>query len=140
MGTIHELKGTLADLPMPIYNLLKGDNANSGISGNADFLVEFCEKVNLKTIFSQLQSETGLDEPRLNSHYSRIVIANLRSAAFGQVSENDPGARLIVNKTLREMRVYLSNIPMDDLRMLDLKAYHRYANGNGAVSGAGPQK
>jgi len=136
--TIYELKDTLADMPHAIYTLLKGDNyngpANSG--GTADFLVEFCEKVNLKQIYGQLVSSTGLGEPGLDVHHARIIIANLRNAAFGQISETDPGVRLILNKTMVEMRVYLSNIPMEDLHTLDMTAYHKYANGgNGNGSG-----
>ena len=78
---------------------------------------------------------------RVDIHHSRIIIANLRDATFGQVTEQDPGIKLIVNKTMTELRVYLSKLSMKDLRLLDLKSFHKITNNrsmnddNGATKG-----
>jgi len=148
--TINELKMQLQDFPDGIYSLLKGPNwiepeedENIGVShqkvvnGKADFLVDFCEKVNLKQIYGQLENDTGMSEPRTDTHHARIMVANLRNATFGMVQENDPGVRLLENKSLVEIRVYLSNLPMNELKQLDINAWHQYDAANPNQGGGG---
>eukprot|EP01083_Nonionella_stella_P202025 738469_1 len=134
--SLMELKNQLSSLPDPIYELLKGDNYHpvaDYTNGIADFLVEFCEKVNLKQIFDDLGTAVQMQEPRLDAQHARSAVANLRSQAVFQVSESDPGVQLIIDKNLVEMRFYLSNLPMPQLKLLDLKTYHRYMKGEGNV-------
>eukprot|EP01084_Bolivina_argentea_P129395 228539_1 len=136
--TINELREQLMNLPKMVHTALRGAGASGYMSGNdndreIDFLTDFAEKVNLKQIYGKLQQDLGVDEPGLDKHHARIVVANLRDATFGQVTEQDPGVQLVVDKTMMELRVYLSTLPMADLRLLDLKSYHKYANGDAAA-------
>lgn len=139
--TMHELKGQLKDLPGEIYELLKGSDYRPRLSvsaGNIDFLVEFTENVNLKSIFGDLEADLGYKGAPLDVHHARIVIAKLRNTAYAQVSENDPGVKLMVNKNMTELRMYLQDLPLADLRLLDLKAYHNYrANAQSQMNGGG---
>jgi len=85
-----------------------------------------------------LEADLGYKGAPLDVHHARIVIAKLRNTAYAQVSENDPGVKLMVNKNMTELRMYLQDLPLADLRLLDLKAYHNYrANAQSQMNGGG---
>jgi len=163
--SLGELKQQLAALPREIFALLLGkdrlDAKDLALAGNGnggggagpalqgggggggadiDFLVDFCEKVNLKQIFGQLEADVGQKGAALNAHHARNAVANLRGATYGQVSGNDPGVALLQGKTMVQLRAYLSSLPLSDLRLLDLKAYHNRVSGGGGGGGVGPMQ
>merc|ERR1711879_307975 len=76
-------------------------------AGNINFLVEFTEHVNLKSIFSQLEADLGYKGAPLDLHHARVVIAKLRNTPYAQVFENDPGVKLMLNKNMSDLRMYL---------------------------------
>merc|ERR1711941_114160 len=72
------------------------------------------------------EAEAGYKGVPLDLHHARVVIAKLRNTPYAQVFENDPGVKLMVNKNMSDLRMYLQDLPLADLRLLDLKAYHAY--------------
>merc|ERR1711941_264723 len=72
------------------------------------------------------EAEAGYKGVPLDLHHARVVIAKLRNTPYAQVFENDPGVKLMLNKNMSDLRMYLQDLPLADLRLLDLKAYHEY--------------
>ena len=144
--TMQELRNLLSDCPPNVFADLEqlnvnggggapppaayggfGDNNNNNnnasLNQEINFLDEFLENVNLKQIFSKLKEDTGNSDPRLDIMHSKIIIANLRDAAFGMIPDNDAGVQLITGHTMNEIRRLLQSLTMRQLRDLDMKKF-----------------
>ena len=55
--------------------------------------------------------------------HSKIIIANLRDAAFGMIPENDGGVEMITGHTMNEVRRLMQSLTMRQLRDLDMKKF-----------------
>jgi len=103
----------------------------SVLASDIDFLDEFLSNVNLKQIFSKLQSDSGNEDPKLDFIHTKIILANLRQTPLGTVLDTDLGIELLNGKTMKEIKDYLSFISLSDLQLLDYKAYERHSNNLG---------